>query len=177
MDTAQIVIVALPERGYFDPPEVPSPEGMTYQWVNTTLMGDPYLKTLHERLENGWEFVAPSVLPSMLALSIDEAITRQGFCLVAKPTSDIEEQRARERAAHMDVDIRVISIMERYTWEGSNVNVGGVAMNVSVTHRLKDGTEAAPLNTLVEVRAELAKRGFPEADIRLFMKRHFGKGN
>lgn len=140
-------------------------------------MGDPYLKTLHERLENGWTFVAPSDHPSMLALSIKATMAQQGFCLLAKPTPDIEEQRARERAPHMDVDIRVISIMERYTGEAPLVSVGGTALKVSVKHRLKDGTVALPIPTLVELRAELAKRGFPEADIRLFMKRHFGKGN
>ena len=175
IDMTAIVIAALPERGCFDPPQLPVPAGTTYQWVHTTLMGEPDLQSLHQRLDSGWTFVAPSVHPTSLAMTVDEAIGRQGFCLMGKPTVLIEEQRAKERAPHMDLDIRVLSILERYTGDAPRVNVGGVALNVSVTHRLKDGTKAAPISTLDEVRSELAKRGFAQADIRLFMQRHFGE--
>lgn len=89
-----------------------------------------------------------------------------------KPTALVEEQRAVERAPHMDVDIRALSILERYTGDAQQVTVKGQSLRVSIRKRDKDGIVARPIETLDEVRAELAKH-FDPADVRLFMKRHF----
>ena len=175
LDLETMVIAALPSRdGGIDPPQIPAPPGITYQWTNTTIMGEPDLKRLSQLADTGWTFVPPSAHPTVPAMILGAAIATRAFCLVAKPTALIEDQRAKERAPHMDLDIRVLSILERYTGGAPRVSVGGVNLSVSITHRLKDGRTAAPIETLDEIRFELAKRGFPEADIRLFMQRHFG---
>lgn len=174
VDMTALVITGLPgPDGCFDPPKFPAPPGTTYQWVNTTLMGEPDLKRLYDRLYNGWSFVVPSAHPEALAMTMRHAVRSQGFCLMERPTALIEEQRAIERAPHMDLDIRALSILERYTGDASQVSVQGQSLRVSIRKRTKDGVVARPLNTLDEVRAELAVH-FDPADVRLFMKRHFG---
>ena len=175
IDMTEMVIAALPgPDGCIDPPRLPAPSGMTYQWANTTLMGRPDLDRLSLLLDNGWAFVAPSVHPTVLAMTMGNAVNGQAFCLLHKSTAHVAEQRARERAPHMDLDTRAIDIMERYTGSAPLVSLGGAAMRVSVAKRHDDGEIARPLDTLDEVRAELLKR-FAEADVRLFMRRHFGE--
>lgn len=48
-------------------------------------------------------------------MTMDEAIAAQAFCLMQRPTADVQEQRARERAPHMDMDFRMLTILGRYT--------------------------------------------------------------
>lgn len=173
IDMTERVIAALPSAGCFDPPQLAAPDGTTYTWVNTTIMGDPDLARLQQRLATGWSFVTPDTHPDALAMTMGEAILSQGFCLMAKPTAQVEEQRAIERAPHMDLDIRALSILERYEGEAQHVSVKGQSLRVSIRKRTRDGSVAGPLKTLDEVRTELAKH-FDAADVRLFMQRHFG---
>ena len=173
VDMTAVVIAALPSAGCFDPPQYPAPDGTTYTWVNTTIMGDPDLARLQQRLATGWSFVTPDTHPDALAMTMGEAILSQGFCLMAKPTAQVAEQRAIERAPHMDLDIRALSILERYEGEAQHVSVKGQSLRVSIRKRTRDGSVAGPLKTLDEVRTELAKH-FDAADVRLFMQRHFG---
>lgn len=175
-DMAAPVVAGFPDKdGCFDPPQLQAPAGTTYLWANTTVVGQPDLDRLGKLLRDGWSFVLPTEQPSATSEPLGATILRNGFCLMEKPTELVAEQRARERAPHMDMDIRVISIMERYTGEAQPVELAGVTLGITVKHRLKDGTMAAPLETPADVQAELLKRGFAPADVRLFMQRHFGK--
>ena len=173
VDLTAVVIAAFPVRGCFDPPHVAAPAGLIYQWVNTTLMGSLDLKPLQQRLGNGWSFVAPSKHPELQATTLAKIVDGHGFCLLEKPTALVAEQRAMERAPHMDLDIRALSILERYEGKAQHVSVKGQSLRVSIRKRSKGGTIAGSLKTLDEVRDELAKH-FDAADVRLFMQRHFG---
>lgn len=169
-----VVIVALPSPdGGIVPPQLAPPDGITYHWANTTLMGEPDLGRLNGMLGDGWAFVPTEAHPEALTMTVGETIGAQAFCLLEKPSALVAEQRARERAPHMDLDIRVLGVLQRYTGKDHAATIGGQSLRLSITHRDKDGTVAKPLETLDEVRAELLKR-FAEADVRLFMQRHFG---
>lgn len=172
-----VIIALLNPDGGITPPDLAPPAGTNYHWANLTVMGTPDLEGMQKKLRDGWTFVPPSAHHGASAMPLDEAIECQAFCLMEKATILVQEQRARERAHHMDLDTRVLGIMKRYTGEAQRISIGGIDMIVDVTRRAeRDGAEivARPINTLDEVREELAKRGFPEADVRLFMKRRFG---
>lgn len=175
IDMDALVITALPSpNGGIEPPELPAPEGTTYLWANTTLMGEPDTKRLNDLLGSGWAFVAPVAQPDALAMPMGRATAARGFCLMEKATALVEGQRAQDRAAHMDLNIRALSILERYTGEAPRINIRGQSLRITIAKRNKDGAVAPPLKTLYEVEQELARCGFPAADICLFMQRHFG---
>lgn len=176
LDMTALVVAALPSPdGGIEPPDLRAPVGITYRWVNTTILGNPDLETMAKRHDDGWTFVAVDRHPEALKMTLEEATAKQAFCLMERGTDAVQEQRAKERAAHMDVDIRVLNILERYTGETPEIVVGGVPLRASARKTITDGTLARPITTLDELRAELAKHYFTEADIRLFMQRHFGE--
>ena len=123
-------------------------------------------------IDDGWTFVAPSAQPTIPPMTLAKAIKSQAFCLLERSTALVLEQRARERAPHMDLDTRALAIMGRYTGDAPIISVGRI--RVTVTKLRADDEEAPPpLTTPEEVRTELLKR-FAPADVRLFMQRHFG---
>lgn len=140
-----------------------------------TLLGEPDLKHLRQMQSDGWAYVAPSAHPELLAMTMADAMQARAFCLMHKSTAAVQEQRARERAPHMDMDFRVLAILERFTGPKPTMR-GPNRMAVSVRRRKPEGEDPnapPPIHTVNDLRAELLKR-FAEADVRLFMQRHFG---
>lgn len=81
------------------PYDVKPPDGVTYNWVRTSLLGEPDYENLDERIRNGWKFVTPDSHPDMANTTVDIAIERQGLILMYCPTVEVEARRAAEQAA------------------------------------------------------------------------------
>lgn len=75
-----------------DPFSIKPPEGLTYQWVRTALLGEPDPANVAARVENGWTFVAPSIHPDAPTATLDTSIESGGLVLMQKPTSEVTAQ-------------------------------------------------------------------------------------
>lgn len=99
------VIVALPKQTTaiapdpIDPWSIKAPEGTTYQWVRTALLGEPDPANVQARLDNGWAFVAPTVHPGAPASTVEQAIETHGLILMEKPTAAVQESEAKRLEA------------------------------------------------------------------------------
>ncbi len=114
---ATAVIVSLPKPSpsgtvepLADPFAIKAPDGITYQWVRTSLCGDPDPENVQLRLDNGWTFVTPATHPRAPVSSLGHAVETGGLVLMEQPTHLVEERKARERAPMMDRDHRVAGI-------------------------------------------------------------------
>jgi hypothetical protein len=79
-------------------PPVQAPDGMTYQWIRSSLLGEPDVANIEWRLSKGWTFVSPLTHPELPTSDIDDAIGQGGLVLMQKPTIDVEAGRAAEQA-------------------------------------------------------------------------------
>ena len=80
-----------------DPFAIQAPEGITYQWVRTALLGEPDPANVEARLCNGWRFVSPSRHPSAPTAQLGATVEMSGLVLMERPTADVEAQeRARQ---------------------------------------------------------------------------------
>jgi hypothetical protein len=89
---ADVVMPAEP----FDPWAVKAPDGTTYQWVRTALLGEADPANVQARLDNGWQFVAPTTYPSAPTTTLGNAIETHGLVLMEKPTAAVRAQIAEE---------------------------------------------------------------------------------
>ncbi len=78
------------------PTALTPPHGMTYNWVRTSLMGEPDLANLEERIDHGWTFVRPSAHPDMPVEDAAIAFERHGLILMQCPTLECELRTAEE---------------------------------------------------------------------------------
>jgi hypothetical protein len=81
-----------------DPFKIVAPDGTTYQWVRTALLGVPDPENLQARLDNGWTFVAPAEHPGAPSSTLGHAIEETGLILMQKPTAEVVAYQAKERA-------------------------------------------------------------------------------
>lgn len=88
----------LPEA--IDPWSIRAPEGWTYQWVRTALLGEPDPENVAKRIDNGWTFVAPAVHPGAPVSTVENAIAASGLILMQKPTVEVQKTLAAELEAH-----------------------------------------------------------------------------
>lgn len=88
------VISALPSRvGAIGFSELVPPDGWTYQWVCSALLGDPTPENIQKRLDNGWTFVPPSRHGSVPSKELGKALDECGLVLMEKPTHLIESSK------------------------------------------------------------------------------------
>ena len=81
-----------------DPFAIEPPEGMTYQWVRTSLLGEPDHANVQARLDNGWRFVRPRPgLEAATETTLGDAIERGGLVLMEKPVYRIVPAAAHDR--------------------------------------------------------------------------------
>lgn len=98
------VIVSLPKQVAaaapkpIDPWSIKAPDGTTYQWVRTALLGNADPANVQARLDNGWTFVAPAVHPGAPVSTVEEAIETHGLILMQKPTAAVQESEAKRLA-------------------------------------------------------------------------------
>jgi hypothetical protein len=79
--------------------DVKVPDGITYNWVRTSLLGVPDIENLQDRLNNGWTFVAPAIHPELPHTEATNAIDRMGLVLMQCPTVEVDKRREAEEAA------------------------------------------------------------------------------
>lgn len=94
-----------------DPFSIRPPDGITYQWVRSALLGEPDPENVQKRLDNGWQFVAPEAHIGAPTCTLGRTIEESGLVLMEKPTLDVQLDQARQRAPHMDADHRVLSML------------------------------------------------------------------
>lgn len=82
-----------------DPWAITAPDGWTYQWVRTAVMGVADPENVAKRIDNGWRFVAPEAHPGAPVATVERAIAMLGLILMERPTVEVEKQRAAEHAA------------------------------------------------------------------------------
>lgn len=68
---------------------IKAPPGLTYQWVRTSIMGDPDPANVQLRLDNGWIFVGPDTHKGAPVSTVGTAIETGGLILMAKASSEI----------------------------------------------------------------------------------------
>ena len=86
-----------------DPWSIKAPDGLTYQWVRSHLLGEPDPETVEKRLGNGWVCVEPEAHPGAPVSNVEQAVASGGLILMAKPTVEVERSLAvalAEREAH-----------------------------------------------------------------------------
>lgn len=76
-----------------------APPSTTYQWVRTALLGVPDPANVQARIDNGWKFVVPDLYPGAPVSTVEKAIETRGMILMEKPTADVQQSLAAERAA------------------------------------------------------------------------------
>lgn len=76
-----------------DPFAVAAPEGWTYQWVRSSLMGEPDPYNVQQRLDNGWTFVPADRHPAAELHDLGEAVKHYGLILMQKETALIEQPK------------------------------------------------------------------------------------
>lgn len=106
------VIAVLPRAAYTPAPSVAAavvpateavpPPGITYNWVRTSLLGEPDMENLEGRINNGWTFVRPSAHPEMQTEDAAIAFEHGGLILMQCSTAEVEARRAAEHKAKMD---------------------------------------------------------------------------
>lgn len=84
------------------PATLTPPHGMTYNWVRTSLMGEPDIENLEDRISNGWTFVRPSAHPDMPVEDAAIAFERRGLILMECPTVDCALRNALEQFRERD---------------------------------------------------------------------------
>lgn len=98
-----VVICALPKevqalaRDDFDPFSITAPDGWTYQWVRTAVMGEKDERALEARLLNKWTFVKPLMYPQAPVGTLRHAIESHGLVLMEKSTVLVEADERKRR--------------------------------------------------------------------------------
>ncbi len=82
-----------------DPWAIRAPDGWTYQWVRTAVMGEPDPENVRKRLDNGWRFVKPEAHPGAPVATVERAIAMLGLILMERPTVEVEAQRTADHNA------------------------------------------------------------------------------
>lgn len=93
---------AAAEAPAVDPFAIQAPEGTTYQWVRSALLGEPDPANIEVRLSNGWRFVSPSTHPQAPTATVGDAVEWGGLVLMERPTADVQAQLAQEQAAFQE---------------------------------------------------------------------------
>ncbi len=78
--------------------EVTAPDGWTYQWVASHVMGEPTPLNVQARVDNGWTFVPPADHPTIQPTDIAMAIDSGGLILMQKETRLIEQPKPHPMA-------------------------------------------------------------------------------
>ncbi len=93
------VIAVLPKASIagttpsLQPYEIAAPDGWTYQWVASHVMGEPTPMNVQARLDSGWAFVAPATHPTVPAVDIARAVDGGGLILMQKESHLVEKPR------------------------------------------------------------------------------------
>lgn len=126
------VVAVLPKMAVpaTDPFKIVAPDGITYQWVRTALLGVPDPENVQGRLDTGWSFVTPSAHPGAPTSSLGHAIEETGLILMQKPTFKVAEDAAREKAEQEKVRA------DRGFHAGA-VSIDGGEITGTVTHRIE----------------------------------------
>lgn len=82
------LLPAAPAEAVPPPQPVLPPDGITYNWVRTSLLGEPDIENMEARIANGWTFVKPSAHPELPVEDAAVAFERQGLILMQRPTVD-----------------------------------------------------------------------------------------
>lgn len=114
------VIVALPKTAVdlapaapeaIDPFSIVAPPGWRYQWVATSVMGEPIPEMVEQRIQNGWKFVLPKNHPGAPTAALGYAIESRGLVLMEKPEAEVRARllaELKEREARLPQPHRVI---------------------------------------------------------------------
>jgi hypothetical protein len=78
------------------------PEGVTYQWVRTHLLGVPEIENVEARINNGWTFVAPRDQPHLPVADAELAVENGGLILMQKPTALVDADRLAQYKANLE---------------------------------------------------------------------------
>jgi hypothetical protein len=78
-----------------------APDGLTYQWVRTHLLGEPDIENVEARINNGWSFVAPKEQPHLPTEDAVLAIEQGGLILMQKATELVEAEKVAAYEANM----------------------------------------------------------------------------
>lgn len=97
--TALLEVAAPTPIEPIDPWSIKAPDGVTYQWVRTALLGVPDIENVQKRIDNGWMFVVPATHPGAPVSTVQSAIETCGLILMQKPTQLVHETLAAEREA------------------------------------------------------------------------------
>lgn len=108
LGTSVIAVLPIPTQQVFgagvtplDDPfsQILPPDGTTYQWITSAVMGQPCPENVEGFLSRGWKFVLPSAHPGAPTASAENAIATCGLILMQKPTVEQEKTRQAEREA------------------------------------------------------------------------------
>lgn len=81
---------AEPIAKLIDPYAIKAPEGITYQWCRTSLLGEPDPENIRLRLTNGWKFVAPNIHTGAPTSKLGDAVEHGGLVLMEKSTDKVQ---------------------------------------------------------------------------------------
>lgn len=93
-----VVVVMKNQIGPVDPFGISSPEkSVAYQWVRTSVFGEPDTVALSTRIQNGWTFVHPETHAKAKSVRLSQAVRDGHFILMQHSSDYVEGERAKER--------------------------------------------------------------------------------
>lgn len=93
-----VVVVMKNQIGPVDPFGISAPKAsVAYQWVRTSVFGEPDAVALSARIKNGWTFVQPETHPKAVAVRLSQAVRDGHFILMQNSPEYVEAERAKER--------------------------------------------------------------------------------
>ncbi len=84
---------AIVEVAEIDPFDIVAPNGTTYQWITSHVMGHPCPENIEGFLARQWTFVDPRAHPGAPTSTLHRAIDAGGLLLVQLPTVIVEQRR------------------------------------------------------------------------------------
>lgn len=89
---------------------IQAPDGWTYNWVRSALLGEPDPLNVQRRIDAGWTFVEPSAHPELPSVTAENAISGLGLILMQKQTALIDLPKPHPLPD--DMSVRRMSIAE-----------------------------------------------------------------
>jgi hypothetical protein len=93
-----VIVVMKNQIGPVDPFDISAPSrSLAYQWVRTSVFGEPDANALSSRIATGWTFVDPNVHDTAKAVRLSQAVRDGHFILMQHSSQYVESERAKER--------------------------------------------------------------------------------